>query len=236
MSTNTDKSIEMKTPIFVSFCALTVALILALHGLLRDNHAPLEELKAQMAVVEKELGRAELRAQLLQHEIADYQNRVATLLPEMVVEFADPASYPLRQLASVIADPGDTIVIERASGLFEKAKTAFREQDFEGANQHLKSLLAKHPESLHVPSAYFLLAEGHFQLKEYADSVGNVERLIESYPENELTGFALLRLGHIFEVQDRLEDASDVYKSVLANFKQPVLLKQAHVSLKAVTL
>jgi TolA-binding protein len=226
----------MKTPVFVSFCALMTVLIVALHGLMNDNHAPLEKLKAQMALVEKERSRAELRAQLLRHEIADFQNRVATLLPEAVHEVSDPANYPLRQLASVIADPGDSILIERGSGLFEKAKTAFREKDFEGANQLLKSLLARYPESVHVPSAYFLLTEGHYQLKEYTDSIGNVERLIESYPENELTGFALLRLGHIFEAQERLEDAGDVYKSVLSNFTQTELLKQAQASLKAVTL
>ncbi len=226
----------MKTPVFVSFCALIAALIVALHGLLKDNHAPIEKLKAQMAAVDKDRSRAELRAQLLQHEIADYQNRVATLLPDSVQEISDPANYPLRQLASVVADPGDVIAIERASGLFEKAKTAFREKDFEGANQLLKNLLIKYPESVHVPSAYFLLAEGHYQLKEYTDSVSSIEKLIESYPENELTGFALLRLGHIFEVQERLEDASDVYKSVLSNFKQPELVRQAQTSLKAVML
>ena len=178
-----------------------------MHGLLKDNQAPLEKLKSQMAVVEKERGRAELRAQLLEHEMADYQSRSATLLPEVPKENFDPSGYQLRQLASVIADPGDKIALERASGLFEKAKTSFREKDFEGSNQLLKGLLAKYPESLHVPAAYFLLAEGYFQMKDYSESVLQIEKLVDAFPENELTGFALLRLGHIFEVQERLEDA-----------------------------
>lgn len=210
-----------------------------MHGLVRDNRAPVEKLKEQLAMMERERQRAELRAQLLAYEISDYQTRVATLLPpgaaEKSGEPGDVEKYALRQLASVVTS-GDSIQIERASGLFEKAKTAFREKDFEGSNDLLKGLIRKYPESAHVPAAYFLLAEGHYQRKEYADSVLNIERMIEIFPENELTGFALLRLGHIFEVQDRLEDAGDIYKSILANFKQPELVKQAQASLKAVTL
>lgn len=231
----------MKTQVFVSFCALIAAMILAIHGLVRDNRAPVAKLKEQLAALEKERERAELRAQLMAYEIADYQTRVATLLPPGAHEKngdegADVEKFSLRQLASVVTTGGDSIQIERASGLFEKAKTAFREKDFEGSNELLRSLLRKYPESTHVPAAYFLLAEGHYQRKEYAESALNIERMIEIFPENELTGFALLRLGHIFEVQDRLEDAGDIYKSILANFKQPELVKQAHVSLKAVTL
>lgn len=231
----------MKTQVFVSFCALIAAMILAIHGLVRDNRAPVEKLKEQLANLEKERQKAELRSQLMAYEIADYQTRVATLLPPGAHHGGDEApgdaeQFSLRQLASVVTTGGDSIHIERASGLFEKAKTAFREKDFEGSNEILKSLIRKYPESAHVPSAYFLLAEGYYQRKEYSESVLNIERMIEIFPENELTGFALLRLGHIFEVQDRLEDAGDIYKSILANFKQPELVKQAHASLKAVTL
>lgn len=226
----------MKTPVFVSFCALLVAIIVALHGLLKDNHAPIEKMKSQMAIVEKERGRAELRAQLLQQEIFDYQNRVATLLPGTDREAVNSSGFPLRQLASVVADPGDSVSIERASGMFEKAKTAFREKDFEEAKHLLSGLLSKYPESVHVPEAYFLLAESHYQIKQYTEAVSTIEKLIEAYPENELTGFALLRLGHIFEIEQRLEDAGDIYKSILSNFKQPELLRQAKASFQAVTL
>jgi hypothetical protein len=60
--------------------------------------------------------------------------------------------------------------------------------------------------------------------------------MVTVYPENELTGYALMRLGKIFEIQNRLEDAGDIYRAVLANFKQPALQKQASANLKAVEL
>ena len=63
-----------------------------------------------------------------------------------------------------------------------------------------------------------------------------VEEMIRLYPESELTGFALLRLGRIYEGRDRIEDAAEVYRSVVAHFPQGELKRQAEVSLKAVDL
>lgn len=227
---------QMKTPVFVSFCLFIVTLLISLHVLVQNDKGPLERMKSHMSAIDREKSQAELRAQLLAHELADYRQHVATLLPAIPASDSSESSYPLRQLASVTTSSGRLIDIERASGLFEKAKTAFREKDFEGSNGLLRSLLDRYPNSTHVPESLFLAAEGHFQAKEYAESAGMIERMIEGYPENELTGFALLRLGHIFEMQDRPEDAGDIYRSVLANFKHQDLVKQAKASLQAVSL
>lgn len=230
------KSETMKTSVFVSFCLFVVAILLSLHALIDEGSGPQEKMRQQLTVFDKELERAHLRSQLVENELADLKSEVATVLPEVAKKIEDPGAYPVRQLASVVANRGDVLEIERASTLFERAKGQFREKDFEGSNQLLKSLLSKYPDSVHGPEAYFLLAEGHYQLKHYPESVVTIERMIETYPENELTGFALLRLGSIFELQDRYEDASDIYSAVIANFRQPDLLKQASLSLKAVKL
>ena len=60
--------------------------------------------------------------------------------------------------------------------------------------------------------------------------------MIRLYPESELTGFALLRLGKIYEGRDRIEDAAEIYRSVAFNFTQAELKRQAEASLKAVEL
>jgi TolA-binding protein len=60
--------------------------------------------------------------------------------------------------------------------------------------------------------------------------------MISLYPENDLTGFALIRLGKIYENQERLEDAIDVYKAVLKSYPKVTLQKQAQACLKAVQL
>jgi TolA-binding protein len=222
----------MKTSAFVSFCLVLLSIILSTHFIFRNAFGASDKIKLQLAQIDKQRQEADFRAELIAHQLSDYQQQVATLLPDALKN--KDASYPLRQLASVAIDTGETIEIERASSLLEEAKTAFREKDFDESNNLLGKLLNRYPSSVHAPEAHFLLAEGLYQEKDFAASAGTIEKMIERYPENELTGFALLRLGHIFETQDRLEDASDIYRAVLVNFKQPDILKQAKVSLRAV--
>ena len=227
----------MKTPVFVSFCLIIVAALASMHAFFKDSFSPADRLRQQLTQVEKSRRAADFRALLLAHQLADYQQHVATLLPDAIKTRNDQEAFPLRQLASVAAGgAAETIRIERASGVFESAKLAFRDRDFEEANHLLSGLISRFPESAHVAEAHFLLAESQYQLKEYPSSAGTIEKMIDLFPENELTGFALLRLGHIYEGQDRIEDAGDIYRAVLANFKQPELVRQAKQSLQAVSL
>jgi len=226
----------MKPAIFISYCSVIVAFFLSLHVFFEDSLSPVDRLKEQLALVEKQRQEANFRALLLADQLAEYRQHVATLIPDVMKGMKEHEAYPLRQLASVSSGGGDVIRIERASGIFEKAKAAFRDKDFEKSNQLLASMIARYPDSVHVAEAHFLLAEGQYQLKDFSAATSTIEKMVDLFPENELTGFALLRLGHIYELQDRVEDAGDIYKAVLENFKQPELVKQARTSLKAVAL
>lgn len=228
----------MKNSQFVAFMMFLFSGLVALHGLVRDGLSPVPRLEAKIERIEREKAQAELRASLTAHELHDFQQHVATLIPGAVKGSpADPANYPLRRLASVVGTGRtEALQIERASGLMEKAKASFREQLFEQAAATLSEIIENYPESQHVSEAHFLLAEAQFQSQEYEASVETIEQMVKLFPESELTGFALLRLGRVFETQDRLEDAADVYRAVLNNFKDERLLNQARLQLKAVAL
>lgn len=226
----------MKHSVFLVSVTLVFTAFVALLGFARERLSPARVLSVKLERAEQAREEAEFKAQIAAHQLADYQQHVATLLPGAIEKAKDPVeAYPLRQLASLVTT-SDALPIERASGHFEKCKRAFRDQLFEEASRGLKDLLEKYPESIHAVEAHFLLAETQYQMKDFEQSLSTIDTMIGQYPESELTGFALLRLGRIFEMQDRLEDAADVYRSVLGNFKQPELVKQAQSSLKAVAL
>lgn len=206
-----------------------------MHVFFKDSMSPIDQMHKQLASLEKKRLSAEFRSQLLEHELRDYQQQVATLVPAAIEGKNSRDAYPLRQLAS-IAGGGDLIQIERASGLFEEAKKAFREKNLEEASDLFGRLINRFPVSAHVIEAHFLMAETYYQQKEYADAVATIEKMIDLFPENELTGYALLRLGKIYEIQDRPEDAGDIYRAVQANFRQADLVRQAQASLQAVQL
>lgn len=226
----------MKNSVFLAFCTMIVATLLAAHILFEKSLDPAKIWKVKLTAVEQSKRDAELQAQVAAHQLADFKQHVATLLPSAIKDLPYENSYPLRQLASVSAKSAKVIEIERASGVFEIAKSAFREQRFIEAIEGFRAVIAKYPESAHLPEAHFLLAESLYQEKDYEAAITTIESMVDAYPENELTGFALLRLGAIFEVENRLEDASEVYKAVLNNFTQGELSRQASTSLKAVNL
>lgn len=225
----------MRNTWFPVFIFILFSCFLALHGYVRAHFNSGNGLEKHIALLEEKKHQAEFRQQLAQAELNDFKAQVATLLPSAINEKKGVEAYPLRQLASVVSK-GEPIQFERASSLFEKAKSQFREKNYEDANVLFNEVIERFPESIYVIEAHFLLAEGYYQLREDEKAVDTIETMIALFPESELTGFALMRLGKIFEKQDRLEDAADVYRAVLFNFNQNEIQAQAGTALKAVAL
>ena len=225
----------MRNSSFLVFILVLFSGFLSLNGYFHEQFTPTGSLDKQITQLKEKNRDAEFKQQLAQDRLADFQSQVAMILPGAIKGKSTEEGYPLRQLASVVSK-GDQLNIERASSAFEKAKSEFREKNFEDTTALLEDLIERHPESTHVIEAHFLLAESQYQMGENEKSVETIETMISLFPESELTGFSLLRLGKIFEKQDRLEDAADIYRSVLQNFKQPEINSQAQASLKAVAL
>jgi TolA-binding protein len=225
----------MKNSVFLIFMLLLFSGLVLTHAMFREEVGPERQLRVRNDVLEREKQEAEFKSELAEHRLNDFQQQVATLLPNSLKGKKTEEGYQLRQLASVVT-VSDTLGLEHASGLLEKAKQDFRAKNYEQCNSELRDLIRRYPDSVHVVEAYFLLAEGQFQVGELEASIATIDHMITLYPDNDLTGFALLRLGKIFEKEDRLEDATDIYRSILANFKRPEITSQAQVSLKAVAL
>ena len=63
-----------------------------------------------------------------------------------------------------------------------------------------------------------------------------VDKMVELFPENRLTGYAMLKVGGVYEVDGRHEDAIRVYKTIIAVYKDKKLLSQAQKSVKGLEL
>lgn len=228
----------MKKGVFLAYCLILAGLFTQAHLYSRYKFSGVEQLRVKVGYLERAVERERFRAELAAHELAEYRSAVATLIPGALNEATDQDSqYRLRNLASVVQAPdSDRLPLERASSQFEKGKARFREGSYEEAVVSFKDVIEKFPTSVHVAEAHFLLAEAQFQIKEYESCLATVESMITLFPESELTGFALLRLGKVYEYQDRLEDAIEVYKTVLKSYKDQPLLTQARLSLRAVEL
>lgn len=206
------------------------------YALFKDRLSPVRRLEVQLKHTKRDQREAELQAQLNAFQIAEYQQELATLLPEAKKGKSFQETYRLRQLASVVSSETKNLQIERASGLFEEAKGLFRQKLYKESNLQFLRLIQLYPQSVHLVEAHFLLVEGLYQVDDFEAAIETIEKMLDLFPESVLTGFALLRLGKIFESHDRLEDAIEVYRAIESNYQNPDLLSQARASLKAVAL
>ncbi len=226
----------MKTPVFASICIILFASYLQFYSFMRYKFSGIDGLKTEVAYLKSDLEKERFKGELAKFQHDDFKQHVATLVPQAVKSTqGKPENFQLRSLASVITE-APKVKFERASSIFEKAKEAFRAKKFEESNRSFAQLIRSYPESVHLIESHFLLAEGQFQSKEFESCLATVEQMVAKFPEHDLTGYGLLRLGKVFERQDRPEDAADVYQAVIRSYGDAGLKKQAKSLLQSVEL
>lgn len=191
-------------------------------------------LAAKVRELSDELKRAEMRELVQLERFQAYQQEVAALLPESLLRPSQSeGEYPLRKLASVMvkASP-EKVETLAANSLFETGRSYFKKGEYEKANRLFKKLIQNYGYSPNAIEAHFLLSEGLYQLGQLDESTDSINQMVELFPESELTGFALIRLGNILESHDRTDEAVKVYRTVLRTFPYRAVSSQAALSLK----
>ncbi len=69
-----------------------------------------------------------------------------------------------------------------------------------------------------VTQAYFFWAESLFLRGEQKACLDVIDQMIDLYPDHDLTGFIMLRMGQILQLRSRTEEASEVYRTVMQSF------------------
>ncbi len=226
----------MKNSVFLSFCLILTAGIAYFYGEVRYYFNRPEIYLSQIKSLHKEVAHEKFRHQLTSYEFHDFRQYVATLLPN-AVETKDAKSYTTRSLASVVQKgKNESLLTQRARLVFEKGKDQFRQKNYLESNKTFTKLLRDHPYSAHVPEAMFLLVEGYFQLQEYDQVISAVNKMVDLYPELEVTGYALLRAGKVYETQERHDEAMSIYQTVIRSFPNRGLASLAQDSLREIEL
>lgn len=205
---------------------------------LREYFSPVGHYVEKVSQLETKVKEERFKHLLTSYEFQDFRAHVGTLIPSAIKEKkSGEASYPLRTLASVVQKAGnEKLMLAKAKSIFEEGKVLFREQKYELATERFNEVIRSHPYSVHVPETLFLLVESHFTMRNYDQCIQYVNKMLDIYPESELTGYALLRLGKIYELQDRHSEAIEIYKTVLKSFPDRGIASLASSSLRAVEL
>ncbi|MBT4762102.1 MAG: hypothetical protein HOO06_10425 [Bdellovibrionaceae bacterium] len=228
----------MKSQVFIVFC-LTIAVgTFQAFKVFETHFSGLNELKREKSILQAHIEHKELQYELASYKLLEMQNDVAlamNLIPKKDIK--SDQKYPLRRLASVTQtslSPG--YLMQLAKRHFLKGKKLFRAKRYDEANIEFTKVIKEYSYSVHVTESYFLLIEGLYQSHRYEELIGHVDKMVSLYPESELTGYSMLRLGKIFEYQDRQEEASGLYKTIMQSFKEHDVVRQARISLRAIQI
>lgn len=187
----------------------------------------------------KRVAREQLKKLLVMGQFADFKQEVALLIPGVVEKNkAEEEKQRLRDLASVIPHEKthEISLGFSAEKMLNMGKDKVVKREYQEGIQILEKLIDKFPDSHHVIEAHYLITEAYSRQDKNADVIAWVDKMIELYPENKLTGFALLKVGSVYELDGRHEDAIKVYKTIINVYKDQALLTKAKTAVKGLEL
>ena len=175
---------------------------------------------------------------LEREQFLEFRQSVAALMPDVLKQKGlGEEGYPYRSLASTISrSDAEQVRQTIAKTLFERGKENFRKHEYPKAIHAFHQVIDHFGFTPYVAESFFLLAESHFQRNELEACTGVIQQMVELFPNHELTGFALVRLGRIYQIQNRNEEAIEIFKTVMRSFPQRDVASQAKASLRGVDL
>lgn len=185
-----------------------------------------KEYQIQVRQLSQKLEKNEFKMALLQNQLLDFQQSVAAVLPPHSQIRNDVANYELKNFSSGLRAPASIAQMDLSGTIFEKGKKLFKDQKYEKSIKEFRKVLEDYPLSRYKVESHFFMAEAYFLQKDYKSSLDLIDQMIMQYPDNDLTGYIMLRMGQISELNNRIEEASEVYKTVQSHFKKNEQIRQ----------
>ncbi len=199
----------------------------------KNHFSGLRETKEMLTHTQTLLEQEKIKSSIAYYELENMRQNVAMVLPKSTIS----KDYPVRMLASVSRDSlKKPLEGFSSTAAFNNAKKQFRDKNYKKSNALFADIIRTYKYSIHLPEAYFLLVEGLYQVSDYEKCLKELNVMIDQFPENELTGFGMIRMGQIFEKRERLDEAKSIYTSVLHSFENKELKKQAQFLLDKIDL
>ena len=119
---------------------------------------------------------------------------------------------------------------------FEEGARFHREKKYDNAVHTFENIIKYQPYSAKLPETMFLLVDSYYNLKRYEDALQIYEKMLDVYPELDVTGYAMLLVSQIYKFHNKPDKAVDLCKTVLQSFTNPDLVRMAHYALRQAEL
>lgn len=209
--------------LFLILCSCLTAFFVYFFGKAKDHFSDSKFLSIELSDYKDRLKKRDLEVELAEQRLFDFEQSVIANLSDK--------SLKERTLRTQLRAPAAIHRIDYSVSILNDAKKYFQDKEFDKAKHKFKEFEEKYPYSIHLPEVLFLKAESHFLSSEFESCLEIADVMLQHYPENEFTGFLLIRMGQIFEFRKRHDEAAQVYRTVLKKFENQQLRLQAKKSL-----
>jgi tetratricopeptide (TPR) repeat protein len=193
---------------------------------LKGHFNGLKETRFEVAALKEQIQRASVRTELVQYQFDLFRQQVAKILPSMK-QPESPGNYlQQRGLASVVQQPSEEfLMLAQFESTVEELRTLFEQRRYKQVIRKAKNILALNPVSPSLVTVYFILAESYFQSNELDSCLVIAQQMTRLFPEQEKTGYVLLRVGLFLKEKNRIEEARNMFSLVAHAFADEKLLK-----------
>lgn len=213
-----------KDALFLILVSCLTAGLVYFFGKFKDHYSDELFLSLEISKHERMLEKKDLELQVAHQRFFDFEQSVIAQLPKEGKQYV--------ALRSNFRAPAAVETLEFAEALLAKGQEHFNDKEYPEAIQVFRQFEKKHPTSLLLPKAIFLRAEAEFLSGEFENFLGTTDFMMSHYPENELSGFLMVRMAQVYEFRKRVPEAKQIYSSVMDKFKNPQLKEQARRSLE----
>lgn len=224
-----DGSCYMKIPrsFFLVYCLFLTNLWMLGYASFVRHFQSGQEMKHHIGILKSQVSRSQFEKRVLDHQLLDLQQTVAEVLPNLQTMIAKQWSSRALGLSDRLRKPASIKPVNLSDFYFEKGKKYFSEGKFKSAQKEFLRVQEQFPTSDRVVESTFLILESAFLQKDYKRTVDVAESMVQQFPVNLLTGYALIRLAQVSEINNQFEEAAVLYKIVRENFQDKKLQSQA---------
>ncbi len=213
-----------QTSAFVIFCLGLTVFMLSAYTVFTRHFNGSKQYEHQISSLEESVEKEKFKNDLMAFQMKDFQQTVAQMIPE---NDRIANNDKLKNFASSLRTPASTLTIDLSAALYEKGKKFYGNKEYEKAIKEFRKLTEQYPLSEYNVESRFFIAESYFKKKDYKSSLAMIDEMVNLYPDNDLTGFILLRMGQISEINNQYEEASEIYRTVEKNFRNDKIQQQA---------
>lgn len=206
-----------RTYLFTTFCLVLLVGILQFYSEVEKYFSPEKQLRQKVSSLNQDLERERLKVMVAQRQFADYETQVASMLP-LGIQGGDEQSFRSRSIASVASGRVSLKSIDLSSVILARAKTEFQAKNYRNSIRELTDMIAAYPASPVITEAYFFLAESYYLNDQPQECLEQIDRMMQLFPDSELTGFIMVRMGQILNARNRREEAIEVFRTIRKEF------------------